>query len=455
MPNGPSYRALPRLYPKTECGLSLLSRLAFFEWPCTGTRANLTVHPEYGSCTHVRRRSPAGVLFSICVRSPVAVIDAKRAACLICGGTALEDVPSFTALPRVTSDSKPWPAGGQLAICTGCGAVQKHADTTWRAEAAMIYGAYTMYHHAAGAEQAVFDASGGGMPRSDRLARHLAESLNLPEHGQILDFGCSNGMLLAAFGRLRPGWALSGVEIDDRILTALQRIPGFSALHTCAPEQVPGYYRLITLSHTFEHLGEPVAVLAALVRRLQPDGNLFVQVPDCARNPYDLLVADHLLHFTAVTLALTADRAGCVTIALSDCVVIKELSWLGRAAPAAPTILPLASEDVAAVRARVNAQVTWLATQMRTAGEIVTGSTRFGLFGTGPAGTWLAGALGERVAFFVDEDPARIGRSHLGRPVHGPHGVPNGADVFIPLIPEVATRVAERLSADGRVRYWY
>ena len=36
--------------------------------------------------------------------------------CPICDGE-IERSDAFAALPRVTSDSKPWPAGGEIAVC--------------------------------------------------------------------------------------------------------------------------------------------------------------------------------------------------------------------------------------------------------------------------------------------------------------------------------------------------
>jgi hypothetical protein len=46
----------------------------------------------------------------------------------------------------------------------------------------------------------------------------------------------------------------------------------------------------------------------------------------------------------------------------------------------------------------------------------------------------------------------RVGREHMGRPILGPEQAPQGAVVFVPLIPRVAAAVSRRLSRDG-VRY--
>jgi hypothetical protein len=76
-----------------------------------------------------------------------------------------------------------------------------------------------------------------------------------------------------------------------------------------------------------------------------------------------------------------------------------------------------------------------------------TDSDNFGLFGTSIAATWLCGVLDDAVSFFVEEDPSRVGRLYMGRPVLRPDQAPSKSVVFLALVPEVALRVAERLRA--------
>ena len=76
----------------------------------------------------------------------VAVIKDAEARCQICGDGTLNELTAFADLPRVTSDCKPWPSGGRLAMCTSCGGIQKILDARWFAEIGEIYGAYEIYH---------------------------------------------------------------------------------------------------------------------------------------------------------------------------------------------------------------------------------------------------------------------------------------------------------------------
>jgi hypothetical protein len=84
--------------------------------------------------------------------------------CIVCGVDRLEEVAEYNALPRVTSDCKPFAAGGRLFACRVCGSIQKLPDESWLADIKRIYKEYEIYHLSDGAEQLIF--TDGAVPRS-------------------------------------------------------------------------------------------------------------------------------------------------------------------------------------------------------------------------------------------------------------------------------------------------
>jgi hypothetical protein len=97
----------------------------------------------------------------------------------------------------------------------------------------------------------------------------------------------------------------------------------------------------------------------------------------------------------------------------------------------------------------VEAALAWLASMIDAASKAAAGSRKFAIFGTSISGTWLFGALGERVDFFVDEDITRIGASYQGRPIVSPAEASDGSTIFVPLISPITKRVIARLSRPG------
>jgi SAM-dependent methyltransferase len=370
--------------------------------------------------------------------------------CQACAADRLLEIPGFSQLPRVTSDSKPFRAGGRLAVCQGCGLVQKFPDAAWLAEIGAIYADYEMYHQSAANDQAVFDAaSGRPMGRCEVLSRHLRTSGGLPEQGRLLDVGAGSGAMLAAFSAASPGWRLYGLDLDTRKEAALKAIPRFEQLFTTPPGQVGKRFDLLTLIHSLEHFPEPVAMLRSLQGLMADGGRLFVQVNNVERTPFDLVVADHLSHFTPKSLAYLAAASGLQVEAVRTDWVNKELSLLASLPAAEPAGTPAPQpEDPAMATARVRRDVAWLAGMLghARAAAAQAGKGRFGMFGTSVAATWLAAGMGDAIDFYVDEDPARRGRTHLGRPIVTPAEVAAGSTLYLAFIGDVAAQIARRLA---------
>jgi SAM-dependent methyltransferase len=372
---------------------------------------------------------------------------AGEAACSICGGGTLEEMTDYRVLRRVTSDCRAWPAGGQLGVCRACGAAQKPADDAFLADIDAIYKSYTIYHQAAGAEQAVFEqASGLPASRSVRLLSTFRSQAGLKSTGRMLDVGCGNGATIRAFGEVAPGWTKAGTEFDGKYRAEVESIPSTERLYVGPVEDVPGAFDVITMIHVLEHIVDPVAVLATLRGKLAPGGLLLIEVPHHPANPFELLIADHRSHFTADSLTRALVAAGYEIVSVATDWIPKELSVVARPATAAVTMPP--PVDAAAARERISHSLAWLrstADHLRQLGE----ENALGLFGTSIAGTWLAAEAGEAIAFFVDEDPNRVGRTYLGRPVHAPANVPTGTRVFVGLPPALAAGICSRLATPG------
>lgn len=371
---------------------------------------------------------------------------AGEAACGICGGGTLEECADYAALRRVTSDCRPWPSGGRIGVCRACGAVQKPADDVFLAEIDEIYRSYAIYHQAAGAEQAVFEQA-NGLPasRSVKLLETFRRQADLDPVGRMLDVGCGNGATIRAFGEVAPGWTKTGTEFDAKYRLAVESIPGTEPLHVGPVETVPGAFDVITMIHVLEHIVDPVALLTTIQGKLAPGGLLLIEVPHHPANPFELLIADHRSHFTIAVLTRSLVAAGYEIVTATEDWIPKELSVVARVAP---TAVAPAADDVGGGRERIVASLAWLrrtADRLRGCGA----ADPVGLFGTSIAGTWLATEAGDAVAFFVDEDPNRAGRTYLGKPVRAPADVPPGSRVFVGLPPAVAAGICSRLARPG------
>lgn len=350
-------------------------------------------------------------------------------------------------LPRVSSDCRPAPRSGALAVCPRCGLAQTVVDDDWRRAADDVYEAYDIYAAAEGAEQKV--AAGDGLAgRSEVLVRQWAAEGALARSGHLLDVGCGNGSFLRAFSSRFPAWKLSAVETSDRYLPQLEALAGFEDFFLVGRDEIRGAFDAVSLVHVLEHLADPASHLADLRRHAKTGAGLLVEVPGWRDNPFALMISDHASHFTPASLETVVRNAGWGSTVVATDWVAKELTLIADNkagdAPASGTVDPgVAFQELAEA-------VAWLQEVARLAAAVAAGSRHFGLFGTAIAATWLYQTLPDSVRFLVDEDPDRVGRTHLGLPILSPADVPDGSDVFVGVSPLLSSAIARRLASGGR-----
>ena len=346
--------------------------------------------------------------------------------CRLCGAGVIADLRS-SQLPGASSDDKPRPACPPLTVCQNCGHVQKMVSPAWQEEIRRIYAQYDMYQNADGEEPLIL---GAGLPRgrSDALLQALGD---LPPTGRLLDFGCGHGSFIKTIQQAHPGWTAAGFDSNPSYREEVMSIPGVESYDI---EKLPeGPFDLITAIYVMEHVTHPVQTLLDLKARLTDDGRLMFVVPHFVYNAFDLMVVDHLSHFTHSAVAQMAQRAGFeIETLLEDCIprALVVILRPGTSALPCPEIPSL------------DASLGWLCEvrkQLEDQGEV-------GVFGTGTASAWCAGVLGERAQFYVDEATNRVGRQHLGKPILAPAQVPTGATIYVGLPMDIARRIGERLA---------
>ena len=362
--------------------------------------------------------------------------------CHICGGD-LKEISSFSTLHQVTSDCRPWKLGGKLAVCESCFTVQKPASKDWNNDADEIYSGYEIYLQGGGLEQSTFDStSGASLARSQKILSWLKEA-SLPRKGNLLDVGCGNGSFLKAFGASYPDWGMVGLELDDKNKKIIESIKGVKRLHIGNIETLEEKFDLIVLIHALEHITDPIKLLKSIISKLNPNGQLFIEVPDLASSPFDLLIADHCSHFTLSTLENVILNSGYKIQKLVADFVPKELSLLAFSANGdlqKEICIDISGEIIA------KSNIDWM-NSLLLKGKSCDGN--IGIFGTSISATWLASSLGNKVDFFVDEDPNRIGRKHMGKNIFSIESAPEYSNILMPLRSDIANLVAKRLSENG------
>lgn len=147
-----------------------------------------------------------------------------------------------------------------------------------------------------------------------KVYRDVAKTVR--EKGKVLEIGCSTGILLNIFKE--KGWQAWGIEPSLTAREASKK--GIKILNTSREQaKLPvGYFDLIILNHTLEHMDDPVATIKWGYRHLTSGGKMFVSVPNAGslsanlmgkRWPY-VLPNEHKYHFYPEILRKMLNEAG-------------------------------------------------------------------------------------------------------------------------------------------------
>ena len=366
--------------------------------------------------------------------------------CLGCDKPLTGIIKNYERLNRISSDSKVFGAGGKLAQCEQCGIVQKPFDSLWLAECESIYSSYNTYAGSGGIEQSVrggTEYGGKFAPRSYLALERLISLGDLTSCGRLLDYGCGRGPTTRAAFKLLPGWRVDGYDLDRRAEEELVSMENFDTLFSGSPNETLNEmiesgirYDLIALVHVLEHIPHGHEALSKLKKLLLPGGQILLQVPNRISNPFDLLVADHTVHFDPLSLFRIVKRSGLSVQFLSENWILKELTVLvGFGKEISEPALRLTS---AADQVRWLEQVAKLCRDTASLGS-------WGIFGTSNVASWIRGEAGIKPDFYIDEDVAKHGQRIDGVEILIPEKVPEGSNVLMAMAPKMAESIMNRL----------
>jgi len=147
-----------------------------------------------------------------------------------------------------------------------------------------------------------------------------------PGRGRLLDVGCNMGMLLRR--AVARGWEAEGVEPSPPLASLARERLGLT-VHNCFLHELgadhEGRWDVVALSDVFEHVTEPLAMLADARRLLAPGGILYVKVPNARWNLFKQFALarlgraprqgvwdayEHVVHYTHETLLEMLRRGG-------------------------------------------------------------------------------------------------------------------------------------------------
>jgi SAM-dependent methyltransferase len=370
--------------------------------------------------------------------------------CRVCGAGRL--VPVFESAGDVsfTSAQIPVPVKIQVAFCRSCGhsqtppldAIRDYYDT-----------GYNFRNRDADEDDVYMELASGIVFRSEHQARVIETKLDLDMPLRILDYGCGKATSLRQLVDRHPNILPYAFDVSEAYVPAWDE---FIPPENCASYEVPdswnGQLDVVLSLFALEHVDDPRAFVKRLRELLRPNGQVHLIVPHLYRNMSDLLVADHVNHFSVGSLRRLFESAGFASIEIDTeshraaLVVNASLGQHGGGGIQVDNSVEIASteRELTAIAARWSESTAKLRAYEQTRSRDKTA-----IYGSGVYGLFIASTLTtlDDVAYFVDVNPYRQGLEFLGRPVIAPDKI--GSDIRVVLVglnPQYAQSIVHQSS---------
>jgi SAM-dependent methyltransferase len=366
--------------------------------------------------------------------------------CRLCSAPLSLPVYS-TAAPALLDGGKALDVRTEVFVCDACGLAQSPDFP----EMQEFYAhEYKVSLDSADHDQIITLGNGKSLFRTD-FQKEAVLNLAKPRSGaHVLDFGSGKASTLKKLQAGRPDIIpyVFDVSEDYRPYWAEWVHPDNIATHKI-PDAWRGRFDLVTAHFVLEHVAEPADTLRLLATLLAPGGKLYLSVPNSLANPGDLLVVDHLSHFSKGSLGNALLIAGLRPIVINETdfsgtlLACCEPSETARAVEY-PTEAPLLRKAAAAWQIMCENLVQ--AAKMNS-------DKRAAIYGAGFYGSYIRTVLSDRgnIGCFIDANPHLQGTEHLGLPVIGPEKIPDDiAVVYAGLNPLKARQIISKVSQLGQ-----
>jgi len=297
-------------------------------------------------------------------------------------------------------------------------------------------------------DQLITLPSGETIPRNDLQCRLVVEHVGLPVGAKVLDFGGAKGSTLKKVCALRSDVVpyIFDVSNDYEQSWASWILKSHTAVHE-VPDSWRGQLDVVIANFVLEHIPQPVETLSLLKDLLAPDGVLFLTVPNALSNTGDLLVVDHVNHFTPYSLF---NLFGSVGMALTE---LDEVQLPGGLIAAARKVggrdqIPAPKDDSLLI---IEALSVWEKSKSKLISKAaLLSKSPSAIFGAGFYGNWIASILAGTVEIncFVDNNKHLQNRKIKNLPVFAPANMPASIEtVYVGINPAIAKKVVERESS--------
>ncbi len=372
--------------------------------------------------------------------------------CNACGSLVVDQIYKSYTKRSLTSLCTFHDGGTDVYFCAGC----THIQSAPLANADAYYDtSYDILVGSAEEDQIYEINEGQKIFRTEHQVETLKQKINLQVSLKILDYGCAKSSTMYALKQQFPSIGVYLFDISDRYMPFWERFvePGHWATYSI-PSRWQQKFDVVTSFFSLEHMTDPQTALQNIHGVLKEGGVFYGVVPNVFTNMADMIVVDHVNHFTADSLAALLHLNGFKQIDVDETSHRGALVFTAVKSPAAlANDFSLDDSCVFSVRTaalKVSAYWESVGAAIKKFEETINEFDQFAIYGAGFYGAFIASNLRypERAVCVLDQNPFLQGRDVNGVPVLSPSELPARVKkVLVGLNPAVAKNVIAEVQA--------
>lgn len=272
----------------------------------------------------------------------------------------------------------------------------------------------------------------------------LLSMVDFKNGARFLDYGCAKGAMSKRLIATRPDLQIHLFDVSESYREYWRSFIGHER---CAVDDIPEDWKssfdIVTSFFAMEHIPDPLAT-ARMIRDLLSDGGCFYGiVPDPLGNYADLVVIDHVNHFTQSSLFCLLRQAGFENIHISRDVhrgaLVFKASTTGSTS-ISPTVELEEARTACAFWMSISNRI-WVA-------EDQYADKAAAIYGSGFYGAYIGSLLRRpgNLRCFLDASPFQQGKQLMARPIFAPSALPQDIEVlYVGLNPAFARNIISQM----------
>ncbi|MBD2315391.1 class I SAM-dependent methyltransferase [Phormidium tenue] len=288
--------------------------------------------------------------------------------------------------------------------------------------------------------------------RQEHQVNTLLSKINFEDGMQVLDYGCAKGTVMKRLCLLNPSVETYLFDVSQMYVNLWEKfLPSDNYASYKTKKEWNKKFDVVTSFFAFEHTPDPIKELRNINNLLKDGGYFYCIVPNIFENTGDFIVADHVHHYSDVSLKYLFAKVGFETIEIDISSHFGAYIAIGKKVSQESLDLKINSIDLAnVVNAAKKTANYWNTLQDKICQfeESVSGQ-KAAIYGAGVYGSFIATCLKnlDNVQYFIDQNPLLHGTTTFDRPIISNNDLPEYIQVvYVGLNPKIAKQVVEGFS---------